>query len=547
MYTCKHCGTEFNGKFCPECGARNEAVCPNCNAELAENAKFCPECGFALKDAAPAAVKRPSAEGKEGIFKKLYKYSSFVPAALFALFSVLLLAFYAAPLAVAIMGDGFPDESLGNVYSLYCGYLAEAPAVSGTVSALIILFIFGFLCAALAVCAKFLPAFKYKQFKLFGKTVSLNNLLTAVGWFFYLVFFVFGIVIAAMIAAADEGMGIIGAGVCPVLLIVFSLIFALLSAGTFVARMLIAKKLPEFAEEEQGEFQAKRAEYISVCEERAAAKTAEEFTELSEPEEVEKPELYYRAVKFAGFRRAMCVGCIFFSLAFLAMYLFPALLSDKFGSMGVPYLVISLWAVAFIAFFISCLIKPKEIKPKKLAKKGGIVVRLLSCLVGWLGMCVPALFFIEFFNPNSSIYLGEWNVIIWSADMILTAGAYIFYIVLNFVTLSKIKKYRIEVYGTKKVTKTSDPLYSEEQFAEMKEQYSAYLKYLKDKKLYEKGVDYTKYRSVAAYRRSRFAAWLKAHKKLLIILGCVLVLTGIVLAIALPPVFVEPTEPEFPF
>ena len=34
---CVNCGTEYEGKFCPECGAK-----------VAAGAKFCPECGQKL-------------------------------------------------------------------------------------------------------------------------------------------------------------------------------------------------------------------------------------------------------------------------------------------------------------------------------------------------------------------------------------------------------------------------------------------------------------------------------------------------------------------
>lgn len=55
MHICKNCGTEFEGKFCPECGAKfiSEDVCPKCGTKHSPEAKFCSECGAALQGGKP--------------------------------------------------------------------------------------------------------------------------------------------------------------------------------------------------------------------------------------------------------------------------------------------------------------------------------------------------------------------------------------------------------------------------------------------------------------------------------------------------------------
>ena len=48
MHTCTDCGAEFEGNFCPECGAKRVDVvlCPRCFSEIKTAANYCTACGL---------------------------------------------------------------------------------------------------------------------------------------------------------------------------------------------------------------------------------------------------------------------------------------------------------------------------------------------------------------------------------------------------------------------------------------------------------------------------------------------------------------------
>lgn len=124
MNKCFKCGTEFEGKFCPECGSKYEETktCPQCGMQLDGKSKFCKECGYSF-------VKQPQdnvstqtqsisqlqtiqanntvdaqAVTKE-LFAKIKEYIlKYAPFVLFSLWAVLLWAFYATKLTTDPFG-----------------------------------------------------------------------------------------------------------------------------------------------------------------------------------------------------------------------------------------------------------------------------------------------------------------------------------------------------------------------------------------------------------------------------------------------------------
>lgn len=262
MHKCFKCGTEFDGKFCPNCGSKweEEKLCPQCGANLPGEARFCTQCGYSFAEEKAEVAKKPKQETPQKVFSAL----RFLPFAALALFSVLLFAFFAAPVASIVMGEGFPNMSLGNVYSMQSGILSDLPQLYGSLVSLIIFAVIAFLYACAFGVLLFVIGIEFKSVKTAKYEISLISLMSFISLVFYLIVFIIAATVMGMISSADGGMGILVSGACPILLMVFSIVFALLAAGALVARLLLAKKYPELAREEK----LRKERYIQAEKER---------------------------------------------------------------------------------------------------------------------------------------------------------------------------------------------------------------------------------------------------------------------------------------
>lgn len=301
MRKCTNCGAEFERNFCPACGteAAHRKKCPSCGKECDESDKFCSNCGYRFESESNTEVKQSetafvqtNADGvqpydaqseisvaqatnsdlkSENNTKRgktsaiadkftpvnIYKILKYVPAALFALFSVLIFIFYAADVAVIPGEEDFPSIGLGNVYSM----VSELSALKGSMAALIVFAVFGLILAASMVAQYFVPALKDKTFTVKNKNITLELLLTGAAALFTFIYFVIGCAVCGTIAAEDGGFGIFAAGACPILIIVFSLLLLILIVGSPVARYIMPKKI--------------EAVKIAVADEEKNAKIAE--------------------------------------------------------------------------------------------------------------------------------------------------------------------------------------------------------------------------------------------------------------------------------
>lgn len=333
MYKCINCGNEFEGNFCPECGAKRqeEIKCPECGAVLSPTAKFCNECGHSFivqsEDTKIVTNEKPvyKPAPNSGIAEKFYGISNYIPAFLFAIFSVLLFVFYALPIIIIpggeFFGEKIPSESLGSVYSLLSGF-EEVPEIHGAMSALIVLACFSAVFAALACVSLFVPLLKFKTIG--AKGYKLSSLISAMSVLFYLVILIIASVAAGEISKADDGAGLFVAGAGIKLLISFSAVFLALAAAVFGLRVNLNRKNPDLyqsklqkEETARDAFRRSREETFAVLPEPVAPKKPVEVAKPSYPQE----GIFYPANRVLGGKRALLISAVLaiFNLGFTVL------------------------------------------------------------------------------------------------------------------------------------------------------------------------------------------------------------------------------------
>ncbi len=248
MHKCNKCGTEFEGKFCPQCGTprQSETVCPKCGAPVAGGTRFCSECGFAFVpiDTGLSAKDISSTVALE----KVYGFLRLLPSFLIVLFSLLAFIFFAAPLtAEADFEDVFSveifaplagfDDDLGLSANVYTGLGGEFASQA------VCLFTFGMIGLCLAIVTAGFTFLRPLNGARIGR-IPISAILVYVCDVYYLSVFLAGCIVTGQINA--EGEGFLKAGACPVLFIVFPLIFGLISAASSISRRFIGKNNPEW-------------------------------------------------------------------------------------------------------------------------------------------------------------------------------------------------------------------------------------------------------------------------------------------------------------
>ena len=243
MNVCKNCGAAFEGKFCPECGTKREEnpVCPQCGVPIPNGARFCNQCGFALQNGTPAAPEVTTRKDKEPIFRKIYVVLRHVPAALFALYSVLLFTFMGGQGAVAnVFGL---TENGGNIYSSQLR--SNVPGIDGVAVTLIVSAVLGAALTAMLALSVFWAGCKGRRVTLKKYSFLLEDTLSAGAYILYLLNLIAAAILMGKVNAYGEEMaGVITAGAAPKLIIAFAVVFAVLAAGAMAGRRWLGKMCP---------------------------------------------------------------------------------------------------------------------------------------------------------------------------------------------------------------------------------------------------------------------------------------------------------------
>ena len=354
MHTCLKCGNAFEGNFCPECGAPKpkDPICSACGAKLDEPVKFCPNCGASLAETptAPALPRdtqtpRPTAPILAPAAKfKIFSVMGLIPPFLLLLFGGLLFAFLAAPIfevhsilfgiGGTINGYELLQITESDFATLYA--LTVAVFTLGAITILCALLLFGFS----IVFPK--PKYDFKNFAVYAA---------------YLAALILGIYFTAYIKQEDGGYNVLTVGACPTLLIVFSVIFAVLSCVSQAVRMLIVSQFGGF----ESFYEARREFANELC---MKYHLSEEPAMPPKPSFRNLPKLQgtlKKANEFQQTKRNLVVLVIFatlFNFIWLFIWLFPI---RFYIFIGISVLFILFFYIAAISVIVDLFSRNKRI------------------------------------------------------------------------------------------------------------------------------------------------------------------------------------------
>ncbi len=249
MNKCKNCGTEFEGKFCPECGEKwLEPVDPNaphtckkCGAVY--EGKFCPECGTRF-DADPkaAGATAQSAVAKAGetgssdfkdtnvgsILGKVLRHLGYGLSLFLGLFTFLFL-----------LGDLVNFGMFGESMNCYDAISKSGDTAITVELLLIIVLAIALLGAGVYHMVAVLFLEKKKNARYYVKNIPLVNLLSYIEAGIVFVYFVIGCALLGYVNSISSPFGSAGSGASCCL--AFGLIILLFMVATIVLDIVLYK------------------------------------------------------------------------------------------------------------------------------------------------------------------------------------------------------------------------------------------------------------------------------------------------------------------
>ena len=190
------------------------------------SAKFCTECGYSLPTLSTLAFSNakeyPSPTDKYdtkatlkssvSFREKINAFLKYIPAGLLLLFSLLVWAFYAAPVFSANILIGTIE---GNLYQIYAAKISEFFAL------ILSLFVYSAVIFIVAFVSLFAAVKNHQSLSALLALISLS------------VFIIFGIILTVKIGQSGMQMG-----ACPILILVFSCLFAIIVVGVYLYEII---------------------------------------------------------------------------------------------------------------------------------------------------------------------------------------------------------------------------------------------------------------------------------------------------------------------
>lgn len=493
MVHCSRCGKEYDGKFCPECGtpARRANVCPRCGAAVTEEAAFCTECGKKIATDVARERKRGRTEGAsvEEKIGTADRILAFLPAALFALFAVLLFAFFAAPVQTVL------GESVGNAYGLYSSDATDVPP--GVIPSMVVFAVLSLLVAAAWAVTLFVPVVNRRTVRLFGVfRVRYATVAMACSWVCYFALFILSCIAVGSVNSAYLYLSELGAaGACPVLILVFSLLFGILGGAAPAARAFLRKKFPSL-----NDGKTEEGAYLpignAVASENAPDVSEDVQEELPAPE---KPAYADRASALSRLSKKIKIYRVLLLLSLLALadvvvsicgvFIFDYRFDHCFSFLSFLfyYSAVSLvsWSVALIGIVLCICLPVRKFRQRGACSSGAVVLRailMLAALAIGMGLSVAALSSSEFAMWAAEI---EWAYTDWAnagGFFIYLFGSllpvYVVFIVLFFVAANgkKNKELRLALFGSEKIGKDAQPLIADNEIPVVRAQLAEWRK-----------------------------------------------------------------------